>query len=264
MKKVLIEGAVIIIMFFSSWLLLSQINWLKIFKVETVENVTEEKLGKLFWENIQKTENLIDDSYVTLSIDSIVNKVCLDNGINRKSIKVHIVDKNEVNAFALPFGHLLIYSGLILQSDNQEELSGVICHEIAHIQLNHVMKKLVREIGFAALLSVTTNSGGLEIIKESAKLLSSTAFDRSFEKSADIKAVEYLANSHIDPKPFADFIYKLALEEPKKMKLLTWINTHPESRERAEYIIKACENKSKKYQSLLSSKTWKKVKENLN
>ena len=68
----------------------------------------------------------------------------------------------EVNAFALPNGHLVIYSGLILNSDNQEQFSGVICHEIAHIRLKHVIKKLIKELGFSVIISMTTGSYGSE------------------------------------------------------------------------------------------------------
>ena len=101
---------------------------------------------------------------------------------DREIIKVHVLNKDEINAFALPNGHLIIYSGLINNSGNQEELTGVICHEIAHIELNHVMKKLIKEIGLSVLISMTTGKGGSEIIKETAKMLSSSAFDRKLEK----------------------------------------------------------------------------------
>jgi predicted Zn-dependent protease len=77
-----------------------------------------------------------------------------------------VLNNDEINAFALPNGHLIVYSGLILNSDNQEELIGFICHEIAHIALNHIMKRLVKEIGTSVLISMTTGNGGSEIIKE--------------------------------------------------------------------------------------------------
>ena len=80
------------------------------------------------------------------------------------------------NAFALPGGHLVLYTGLINASDNFEEVTGVIGHELAHIELNHVMKRLVREIGLSALISMTTGESNPQVVLETAKLLSSSAF----------------------------------------------------------------------------------------
>ena len=163
----------------------------------------------------------------------------------------------------MPNGHLVIYSGLIKNSDNQEELSGVVGHEIAHINLNHVMKKLVKEIGLSVLISMTTGNSGYEVIKETAKMLSSSAFDRSLEKEADIKAVDYLVQAKINPEPFAEFLFKLSDEENTATKYLTWISTHPDSRERAEYIIEYSKDKKTKFSSVIELETWDKLKEKL-
>jgi len=263
MKKTIFQGIIIIALFFSTWFVLTQINWVTIFNVKKVTDKNEEKLGELFWEIFQKTEKENKNPFVVNAVDSIVTKICSENNIDRKSIKVHLLDKDDINAFALPNGHLIVYTGLILNSENQEELSGVICHEIAHIQLNHVMKKLIKEVGLSVLISMTTGNGGSETIKQTAKTLSSTAFDRSLEKEADIKAVDYLVNAKINPEPFANFLYKLSKNENETSKYLIWISTHPESKERAEYIIEYSKDKKAKYEAILTNETWDKMKEKL-
>ena len=264
MKKTIIQGALSILLFFGTWFVLTKINWVKVFKVQKVTDKTEKKLGDLFWELFQQTEKENKNPFVVNSIDSIVNRICTANKIDREFIKVHILNKGNINAFALPNGHLIVYSGLITNSDNQEQLSGVICHEIAHINLNHVMKKLVKEIGLSVLISMTTGNGGSEIIKETAKMLSSSAFDRSLEKEADIKAVDYLIKAKINPEPFADFLFKLSDKENEATKYLTWISTHPDSRERAEYIIEYSKDKKSIYTGIITTETWDKLKEKLN
>lgn len=256
MKKIIIQGILIIVSFFFVWFALQQVDWIKVLKVKKATQKTEEKLGEIFWDTLKKSEDLNIDQSVINSVDSIVSKICSKNSIERGSIKFHIVNKDEVNAFALPNGHLVIFSGLILASDNQEELSGVICHEIAHIQLNHVMKKLVKEIGLSVLISITTGNNNSETIKGMIKMLSSSAFDRSLESEADLTAVDYLVNAEIDPEPFANFLYKLSDNDNDLMKYLTWISTHPESRERAEDIIKYCKTKTVISNPVLSQETW--------
>jgi beta-barrel assembly-enhancing protease len=263
MKKAIIQGVIIIVLFLTTWFVLTQIDWVTIFKVQQVTDKTEEKLGDLFWEIFQKTERENKNPFVKSSVDSIVTKICSTNKIDRELIKVHILNNDDINAFALPNGHLIVYSGLIVNSENQEELSGVICHEIAHIQLNHVMKKLIKEIGLSILISMTTGNSNSEISKETAKMLSSSAFDRILEKEADIKAVDYLVNAKINPEPFANFLYKLSEKENVVTKYLTWISTHPDSKVRAEYIIEYCKDKKSSYESIFSNETWDKLKEKL-
>jgi len=260
MKKTIIQGAISILLFFGTWFLLTKIDWIKVFKVHKVTDETEEKLGDLFWEMFQKSEKENKNPLVVNAIDSIVTQICAANNIDRSFIRVHLLNKADINAFAFPNGHLIIYSGLIINSDNQEELSGVICHEIAHINLNHVMKKLVKEIGLSVLISMTAGNGGSEIIRETAKMLSSSAFDRSLEKEADIKAVDYLIKAKINPEPFADFLFKLSDKENETTKYLTWISTHPDSKERAEYIIEYSKDKQSKYTGVMTTETWEEMK----
>lgn len=258
--KILLQGTASVALFFTCWFGLSQINWEGILKVEKQGSNTEAKLGDLLWELFQKADDEIKTPIVVKSVDSLVTKICTANKIERKSIKIHILEKDEINAFALPNGHLIVYSGLILNAENQEELTGVLSHELAHIQLNHVMKKLIREVGLSVLISMTTGNGGTEILKEVAKKLSSTAFDRNLEKEADLTAVDYMLQAKIDPEPFANFLYKLSDNENEATSLLTWISTHPDSKERAEYIIESLKDRKGSYQEVIQKSTWAHLK----
>ena len=125
------------------------------------------------------------------------------------------------------------------------------------------MKKLVKEVGLSVLISMTTGNRGSEVIKETVKTLSSSAFDRNLEKEADIEAVDYLMKAKINPEPFANFLYKLSDKENEATKYLTWISTHPDSKERAEYIIEYSGDKKIAYEAILKSETWDKLKEKL-
>ena len=256
MKKVLFEGAVIVASFLVTWVILLQVDWKTVFKVEQATKQTEEKLGEIFWDIFKRAEEENTDKFVVDSIDSLVNKICTENNIDRAQIKVHVLNKDEINAFALPGGHLIIYTGLISASENEGELSGVIGHELAHIQLNHVMRKLIREVGLSVLVSMTSGNGNGEIIKETARILSSTAFDRDLEKEADLKPVDYLVKANIDPESFANFLYKLSYKESEMLQYVTWVSTHPDSKERAEYIIEYAEGKTKTSTPVLTKETW--------
>lgn len=261
MEKLILKALTIVISFLLLWLVLAQFDWMRILKVEQVTDNTEEKLGKMVWDFLRKSETEVTDQTVIKPIDSLVNSICTKNGINRDRLKVHVLENSQINAFALPSGYIVIFSGLITAADRQEELSGVISHEIAHIELNHVMKKLIKEIGLSALISMTTGGGGGGTsTQQVAKILSSTAFDRNMEKAADLKAVEYMLNADIDPEPFANFLYKLSHSDPDFMKHLEWISTHPESKKRASYIIEQIQGKEGEYEQVISDDTWESMK----
>ncbi len=262
-KVTLLESVIMVTLFFALWFGLSNINWVKILNVQETKDTTEEKLGDLFWEFLQQSQKENTNPIVVNALDTIVTALCSKNSIEREFIKVHILEKDEVNAFALPNGHVIVYTGLIKESENYEELSGVLAHEIVHITHRHVMKKLVKEFGLSVLLSMIGGNSGTQIVKEAVSTLSSSAFDRKLEKEADIVAVDYLVSARINPEPFADFLYRMSTEEPELLKNLSWISTHPDSEERAKYILEYSKKKKTRYKSVLSEKTWDDVQEEL-
>lgn len=258
--KILLQGLTLAVAFLLLWWTLDRVEWVEALGVKKISAATEKKIGDLFIDVFVPPNDEVHDQKVKSPIDSLVRRICRESHIDTTSIKVHIVKKDEVNAFALPDRHLVIYTGLIKFCDSPEELCGVVSHEIAHIELEHVMKKLTKEVGLSVLLSTTGT--GSETIKKAAKILSSTAFDRRMEKAADIKAVEFLLNARIHPEPFSEFLSKMADENPK-IKNYTWLSTHPDSDKRAEYIMERV-NASKKpdsYIVLLSPTQWKEIKD---
>lgn len=263
MKKTAIQGLVLIGLFFATLLLLLQVDWVKLFKIESTKDKTVQKLGNLVWDYIEKTERTTQDSYLLMAIDSIKTKICHFNSIDPTTIQLHVIEKNEFNAFALPGGHLVLYTGLITTAESPEALSGVIAHEIAHLEQHHVMKKLIKEVGISAITSLTSGGSGTIIVKEMAKKLSSTSFDRSFEKEADLKATEYLIKAHINPEPFAHFLYQHADTAQSVSKYLSWISTHPDSKDRAKYILDYCKNKEVEEELVIAPQTWNNLKENI-
>lgn len=244
MKKILIELVLTVAMMAAVWFGLSQVDWMKLLKIEQTTQNTEEKIGDLFWKILKSSETEISSDSIVAPVDSMLTRICTTNTIDRKKVKLHLLRKDEINAFALPNNHLVIYSGLIAACENEAELYGVIGHELAHIEKNHVMNKLIKEVGLSVLISMTTGNGNADVIKEAIKHLSSTAYDRSLETEADLAAADYLIKAGIDPEPFANFLYRLADETKHLPSQIYWISTHPESKERAGEIIKHIQDKS--------------------
>lgn len=259
MKKVLFEFAITACLFFGIWFGFSQINWIDIFGVNEFNKKAEEKLGELSWEYFSFSENENFDDDIAKTVDSLVNHITKANGIDYEKIKVHVIQTDEINAFALPDGHLVLNSQLIIEAKNQEELLGVISHELAHIQLDHINEKLIKEIGLAVLVSAISGNNN-QVIGNVVHTLSSTAFDRKNEEEADLTAIIYLENANVNPVPFADFLYRLSEDESESV-IDTWMSTHPNSKERSKNIIKKMDKKKTNYVKVIDDSTWKKLQE---
>jgi len=264
MKKIFLQGAIIVLLFFSALFCLRQVNWMSLFQIQQLSENTEHELGDVLLDVILKTEKEIGNHQVTNAVDSIVSRICESNNIVKDQIKIHVIDKDEINAFAMPNGYLIVYSGLIANSDNQDELAGVLSHEIAHIQLNHVTKKLLSELGVSAVVTLTSGKGSTVILKEALKKLSTLTYSRGLEKEADLKGVDYMINAQMDPTALAHFLMKQAGDENESAKYLQWASTHPDSRDRSIYIIDYIGNKTVNKKAVLSDSTWNKLKENSN
>lgn len=261
MKKLLFMFFIVVAIFAGLWFMISRVDWIKLFKLEKITQRTEQKLGDLLWESYSAGETDAKNPIVFKAVDSLVTKMCTENKIDRSTIILHVFEKSEVNAFAFPGGHLVVFTGLINESENQDELIGVIGHELAHIQLRHVMKKLSKEIGLSVLISIATGSGDGTVVAKIVKMLTSSAFDRTLEKQADIQAVDYMIKASINPIPLADFMQRLADKQKTEMEsYLVWLSTHPESAARAAYIRAYAGKKPVEKHQTISEATWAKVK----
>jgi predicted Zn-dependent protease len=257
MKKVLFQFFVFATAFFSCWLLLSKIDFVKHMHVEKIGNVNEKRIGDLIIDNIKRTNKEITTDSVVQVLEEMKNKICRNNNIDSSEIKIHLLDDNVINAFTLPDKHMILYTGLIEHCDSASELAGIMAHEIGHMQHGHVMKKLIKELGIAVVVSV--GGGNSEILRNIVQTLSSRAFDRKQEREADAAAVGYLNNARIDPKGLANFLLRMEDEKKGMPKQLEWISTHPDSKARADEIM-GLRNRLENYMPVISDKQWKLLK----
>jgi beta-barrel assembly-enhancing protease len=256
MKRFFLHLSLSLLLFGGLWFGLSQINWIGILGLDVLTQKTEQELEGLLWDAIQDSEEICSDTEANEALQSMWTRICETNQLDSSSVKVHLVNNDEINAYAFPGGHILIHSGLVQILESPEELAGVLGHEVAHVQLNHISKKLAKEVGVSILLSAAGGgSAAGEAIKEILSQLSSSAYDRSLEKEADLKSVEYLKNAGINPSAMIGVMEKL--ESEVQSDLPSWLGSHPDLSERKEYLKKATENIELTEKPLLDSEAWK-------
>jgi predicted Zn-dependent protease len=145
-----------------------------------------------------------------------------------------VLDSEEVNAFALPGGFFFVNSGLMLKTESEAELAGVMAHEIAHVAARHGTKQATKgqmvNIGMIPLIML---SGGLAgyAIYEGASIaipLGFLKFSQTMESEADYLGLQYMYKSGYDPTAFVDFFEKIQSLEKKKPGTLSKVfSSHP-------------------------------------
>ena len=235
MKKLFFLLLFIVIAFGGCYYVYSKINWSGLFGVKKITENLDEQLGDVFWKSYSAEMVEVKDTKIVEPIQQMVSNICSENKIAPSTINVHVVENKEINAFAMPGRHLVLHTGLIDFADNQEEIAGVIAHEIAHIESGHVVKKLGKEIGLSILMNLTLGDIGGEVVRNALSTITSTAYDRSLEKEADLKAVDYMVAAKLNPTYLASFLEKLD-KESQTPEVLQWVSTHPDSKVRVRYI----------------------------
>ena len=256
MHRILVQGLILLAAFFGLFFGLKQLNWVGWFGAQTWSDTLEKELGEIFWKAYSLEQEEITQPEANAMFSQWVQDLCEANGLKHDDFKLHLLRQDEVNAFALPDGHLVIYSGLVQKAESAEAFLGVVCHEMAHIQLAHVKQKLIKEVGLSVLLSMVTGNGQPQAVQAAVEILSSTAFDRELEREADQQAVEYLLAAGLNPLPFADFMEGLAEENAGLEEYFSWISTHPSSKERAKEIRMKAAGREKEVRMRLPKEDW--------
>lgn len=147
--------------------------------------------------------------------------------------KYTIVDKNIVNAFALPGGYIVITSDLILQTETAEELAGIISHEISHITERHMVQRILSNLGVIVVAQVLLGdvSGLATIMIQGAQLFTMMQFSQSQETEADEKGFALLKEAKISPKGIVAFFSRMNKNKPEELQkvegALSAFSSHP-------------------------------------
>lgn len=194
---------------------------------------TEQKLGDMLWEQTRPTLKLVEQGESVRVVRDLGAR--LTQG-SKQQFHWHVADSPVVNAFAMPGGYIVVYTGLIAKTDTPEELAGVLAHEIEHVTQRHSLKGLIKQVGWRAVVAVALGDIGGGIIGDMTAQLGSLKFGRDQETEADLKGLERLRNARISPEGMVTFFEKLSAQDAMQPELLS---THPASKGRMEALREA-------------------------
>ncbi len=189
----------------------------------------------------------VTDERVTAAIDAIVDRLARGvetlPGKPAVTWKVRVVRNEVINAFALPGGHLTVFTGLIDAAESPEMVAGVLAHEMAHVTERHGLRRIGQSLGFfAALQLVLGDASALSrIAKEVLTAASVNAYSRDQEIEADLVGVRFLHAAQVDPNGLREFFRVLKEEHGDVPDALEWLSTHPQHTARIAAIAAEAE-----------------------
>lgn len=151
-------------------------------------------------------------------------------------IRVRAVEAPMVNAFALPGGPVLITDDLISEAESPDELAAVIAHEIAHVEMRHVMQAVWRDLGIGMLLDLVV--GGGTGAGQQAVILAGQASDLTYSRDAELEAdtrgQALLHAAGLSSQGMAPFFDRMARADGSGRlgEAVEFMNSHPDSSRR--------------------------------
>ena len=200
----------------------------------------EISIGNSFYSSF--TEDSEIDSTSTYILQKFADGLKLSS---RYPIRVTVVKDSIVNAFALPGGRLVVYSGIIDKLENPQELVALLSHESSHVNKRHSLKSIVSRMSSSFLISLATKdiNGLSKGILDNVNMLQVLSYSRGLEKEADFEGMKLMVSNDINPigmKWLMEDLKRLNQEVPSS---ISFLSTHPLTDDR----IKAAEVFSKKY-----------------
>ncbi|GAA4856842.1 M48 family metallopeptidase [Luteimonas vadosa] len=177
-------------------------------------------------------------AYVQCVVDAVVRELPANW---RGGWESAVFADKDANAFALPGGKVGVYTGIFTVARNQDQLAGVIAHEIGHVVSRHHDERITRQAGAAGALQVVSGllgsrygQGAAQAAAQGGGILAQTGFllpgSRAQETEADVVGQQLMAKAGFDPRAavtlWQNMIAAGGARPPE------WVSTHPDPRAR--------------------------------
>jgi Zn-dependent protease with chaperone function len=197
----------------------------------------EVSLGEGLYKEITSEKEVVTDPVREKQIAAITAPLLEVVGTNVYKFQFHIITDTNINAFAIPGGHIFIHTGLLHAADTPEEVAGVLAHEMAHVTERHGFRSLINAAGLYLIVQFFFGdaSGAMAVLTEGSRTLLQQSYSRDFERQADDVGWNYLVKANVDPRGMLRFFKRMKEEEAKNPQLsgaLQLLNTHPATDER--------------------------------
>jgi beta-barrel assembly-enhancing protease len=211
----------------------------------------EEGLGKMVFNDMKAREGLVEDPLLLQWVRRVGCDVAAQSSRRHLEYRFYILNTEESNAFSLPGGYVLVTLGLLNHVKSDEQLAGVIGHEVAHSDDRDFSRSLREQaifLGAQSLLRGDVDDGWI-IASQFLQILISLRSSRRHEAQADYVGARLCLRAAYDPNGLIDFLGSLSSQQSAVDRALA---THPPGGQRVEATrLRVRELESTDYQSLI-------------
>ena len=165
---------------------------------------------------------ILDDPALSAYVQQLGKRLARHAPSGRFTYKFAVVDQDVPNAFALPGGYIFVSRGLLAMTNSEDELAGVLGHEIVHVARRHAAARQSMMRGVPAIL-------------QNQAMGQVAAYGRNQEREADRLGQGLAAIAGYDPQGISNFLTSLEYTERLRLgfsRMPGFMDTHPTSRER--------------------------------
>ncbi|TDO94338.1 peptidase M48-like protein [Halanaerobium saccharolyticum] len=182
--------------------------------------ITEFKAGSLEYKTLQRLEANI-----------------IKSGFKDEEFKLHHIHDQLINAYYIGNGNIMLFEGLLEKLKTEDQLAGLVAHEMGHAVNKHLTEDLKRnlELSILNLLFNQFTDNEYQTMTNVAQNLIANGYSREQEQESDIYAVDLMMRSGYDPQGLIELM-KIFKENTNSFKLLEFTQTHPIPESRIEYL----------------------------
>jgi len=202
----------------------------------------ERELGEKVLQEVRKIWPMVQDPAPREYIARIGKRVLATMEAQPFEYEFYVLNTPEINAFAVPGGKVFFNSGLILMVEKEDELAGVMAHEIGHVLARHIARQSEQgmKLGLATLgallAGIFLGPQAATAIGVTAQAASATAmlkYSREYEEEADYLGLKYMERAGYDPQAMVTMLKKLRrISGPASTDPPAYLLTHPAAEQR--------------------------------
>ncbi len=197
----------------------------------------ERQIGESAMRDVLAQQDVLREGPAVEAVKEMTTRLTDQIPNNPYHFTVSVVKSPVVNAFALPGGYVVVYTGLIREANSPEEVAGVLGHEINHVLQRHGLERIVKTLGVMAVAAILfgDQQGLIGLAKQLGVEIITLKYGRDQETEADLTGLRLLQKAKVDPAGMITFFERLAQSE-REQERVELLSTHPMSAARAKRL----------------------------
>ncbi len=213
------------------------------YKVYGMDIGDERKIREKLVYSMRNHFSLMDDPDISQYINELGGKVIEVAGTQFFDYRFFVVNSDQFNAFATPGGLIFFYSGLISKMNSEDELLGVMAHEVAHVSARHISKRVESGKKISALsvglglAAIALGQPELIVGAMAAGQSGALHFSRQDEEYADRIAYDWMKKMGRNPEAMLAMLKSMRrISRYSHQQLPQYLLTHPNPEFRLDYV----------------------------